>query len=118
MSAKQIMETARGQIGIEKLSGPGRVYRLRNPAKGIELNYFVDSLNFVETSLTMHSVGERTTFAILCNLIHRSMTGAPPEPAYPRPRCPSVDELIAIMRRLSDLTFVLAAALPAVNLGD
>ena len=118
MNAKQIVETACGRIGIEKLSGPGRVYRLLAPADGIALNCIIGSSGYVETDLKMHHVGERSTFAILCNQIHQLQTGVTPDPPYQRPRCVAPGELIAIMIRLAELTFVLAAKLPTSKLGN
>jgi hypothetical protein len=102
ISAKTVIDAARGAVPLRKLQGPGTVFQLDDLPAGLALNFIIQSRTTVETDFSVLRQGqqERGTFAVLCHAALGS-TGHPfHNPPYPRPMFSSVQELIAIMQKL------------------
>jgi hypothetical protein len=99
ISSKNLLEATSGAVPLEKLRGPGSVYKLLALPDGIALNLIIQQRTTVETHFNISS-GEtiRTgTFAILCKQILESNDEPVRSPPYPRPTFHSIEELIDIL---------------------
>ncbi|MDF7773981.1 hypothetical protein P1X14_01875 [Sphingomonas sp. AOB5] len=106
LAKKAVLEAAGAEsLPLEKLSGPGTVFRLSSMPPETGLNVIVQSHGSVETdfSVTFAGAEERGTFALLCHSA-LGVAGKPVRnPPYPRPTCLSADELVQVMKRLEAL---------------
>ncbi|RYF45755.1 MAG: hypothetical protein EOO38_15460 [Cytophagaceae bacterium] len=99
------------ELPLEKLRGPGAVYRLSSLPENLSLNVIIQGGGSLETDFTVHyrDRPQRDGFAQLCYSA-RIFTGQPPcQPPYPRPTCLSVDEILPVIKRLDDLTRILGS---------
>ena len=99
-SAKNIMAATSGLIPLEKLSGPGSVYKLLALPDGVGLNFIIQGRQIVETHFRIDADGitQEGSFAILCKGLLQVSGCESRTPPYPRPAFYSLDELIAIFR--------------------
>ena len=104
-SAKSLLEATSGEVPLEKLRGPGSVYKLLGLPEGIALKFIIQKRTSIETHFSV-AIGEmaRTgTFAILCKDILANNGEPARSPPYPRPTFHSVEEFIAILRSFDQL---------------
>lgn len=112
LAAKAVLGAAAGHLPLEKLRGPGAVYKLVALPEGMELNFILLGRDTVDTHFrisTAEAVHE-SSFAILSkNLLQ--VSGAPdPDPPYPRPSFYSMAELIGILQEFDRLVRTLGSA--------
>jgi hypothetical protein len=112
LTKNAILEAAAAtSLSLEKLGGPGAVYRLSSLPDGLSLNFIVQGHGSLETDFTVQlaDTAQRGTFATLCHSARISGGRPAHQPPYPRPTCLSADELVAAMKRLEDLTRMLGS---------
>lgn len=97
--------SGRGTGPLEKLRGPGSIYRLLYLPDGVALNVIIQQRTTVEThfSIPPEEAALTGTLAILCKEILENSGEPAHSPLYPRPTFHSEEELISILRGLDQL---------------
>ena len=104
-TTRDILKMAECRLSISKLSGPGSTFQMGDMPDGASLSFIIQGRSSVETGFSLRfEDGEvRGTFATLCNAAMAYGSAPAPRPPYPRPEFRSIEELLDILERLSDL---------------
>jgi hypothetical protein len=100
VSAKNVMAATSGLIQLEKLSGPGSVYKLLALPEGVGLNFIIQGREIVETHFRINTAGiaEEGSFVVLSKDLLQVSGCENRTPPYPRPAFYSMDEFVDILQ--------------------
>ncbi|UXS03809.1 hypothetical protein [Agrobacterium tumefaciens] len=109
LPSKNLLAATADIIPLEKLRGPGSVYRHLSLPEGLSLNFIIQGRSIVETHFSIETNGTRheSSFAILSKELTEFAGTAKHVPPYPRPAFYSLNELLGILQSFDELARLL-----------
>lgn len=105
-SARNVLGAVTDGVQLEKLRGPGSVYRILALPEGVALNVIIQGRDIIETHFRVvcAEYAEEGSFAILSRELMLFTATASTMPPYPRPAFYSMAELFDILQAFDHLT--------------
>ncbi|MCD4512193.1 hypothetical protein LQT97_13235 [Brucella pseudogrignonensis] len=110
LSAKNVLAASSGILPLEKLSGPGTVYKLLGLPEDIALNFIIQGREIIETHfrISAEGIAQEGSFVVLSRDLLQVSGSGDRVPPYPRPAFYSMDEFMAILQDFDRLVRALA----------